>query len=128
MMGCTSCHAPHGSPNDKLLVNESTNETCFQCHTEKRGPFLWEHQPATEDCALCHAPHGSNHDGMLTLKKPTLCQTCHSSQGHPSLAQDNSVIDDPISPSTAFILARSCTNCHAQVHGSNHPSGYKLQK
>ena len=27
-----------------------SNETCYQCHAEKRGPFLWEHQPARDDC------------------------------------------------------------------------------
>ncbi len=27
-----------------------------------------------------------------------------------------------------FLLAGSCTNCHSQVHGSNHPAGAKLMR
>ena len=29
---------------------------------------------------------------------------------------------------SAFLLAGSCTNCHTQVHGSNHPAGAKLMR
>ncbi|MDO8789519.1 MAG: DmsE family decaheme c-type cytochrome, partial [Sulfuritalea sp.] len=48
---CSSCHNPHGSAGPKQLAKNTVNETCFTCHAEKRGPFLWEHQPATENCA-----------------------------------------------------------------------------
>jgi predicted CXXCH cytochrome family protein len=27
-----------------------------------------------------------------------------------------------------FVFNRSCTNCHPQVHGSNHPSGLRFQR
>ena len=27
-----------------------------------------------------------------------------------------------------YLLGQSCLNCHAQVHGSNHPSGSKLMR
>ena len=27
-----------------------------------------------------------------------------------------------------FVAAGSCTNCHSQVHGSNHPAGAKLMR
>jgi DmsE family decaheme c-type cytochrome len=49
-MECTSCHNPHGSANDKMLLASSVNETCFSCHAEKRGPFLFEHEPVRENC------------------------------------------------------------------------------
>jgi hypothetical protein len=26
------------------------------------------------------------------------------------------------------LLAKSCLNCHSQVHGSNHPSGVKFMR
>ena len=29
---------------------------------------------------------------------------------------------------SVFLLAGGCTNCHSQVHGSNHPSGAKLMR
>ena len=119
-MGCVDCHKPHGSDSEHLLVGEDTNDTCFQCHAAKRGPFAWEHEPASEDCALCHSPHGSNHKAMLKQKAPFMCQNCHSSQGHPGLAQGSSGLTSP--------AGRSCTNCHSKVHGSNHPSGNLLQR
>ena len=81
-----SCHNPHGSPNEKLLIATSTNETCYTCHAEKRGPFLWEHAPVVENCANCHDSHGSAHEKMLKVSRPRLCQQCHASSGHPHRA------------------------------------------
>lgn len=131
-MGCTSCHNLHETDNDKLLNAETVNDTCFDCHADKRGPFLWEHQPATEDCSLCHSPHGSNQPEMLTQRSPFLCQSCHSSQGHPSMPNDDSGLIErrfpPLRTGSAFLLGRACSNCHTKVHGSNHPSGNKLQR
>ncbi len=43
------------------------NETCYTCHADKRGPFLWEHQPVNEDCTNCHTPHGSNITPLLKI-------------------------------------------------------------
>jgi len=126
LMGCSDCHKPHDSDGEKLLVGDTTNETCFQCHTEKRGPFLWEHEPASDNCSNCHAPHGSNLQGMLTQRAPHLCQSCHSSQGHPSLTFGSESLAS--GNASAFLLGRSCVNCHSQVHGSNHPSGSRLQQ
>lgn len=125
-MGCSGCHSPHGDTTDLQLVRQTVNDTCFQCHAEKRGPYLWEHEPAAEDCGLCHAPHGSNHPGMLTQRAPLLCQSCHSQSGHPSIAHDADGIA-AVMPSQ-FLLGQSCMNCHEQVHGSNHPSGSKLMR
>ena len=85
-MSCTGCHDVHGGSNDALLTQKTTNDTCFACHADKRGPFVWEHAPVAEDCTTCHAPHGSIHPGMLKARGPMLCQSCHSEAGHPSLA------------------------------------------
>ena len=125
---CADCHDPHGGPHggDGLLQRPSQNDICFDCHAEKRGPFLWEHPPASEDCGICHEPHGSNQPGLLALRVPQLCQTCHSSVGHRSLPQ---LADRrPDDPGGAFLFANACLNCHAQVHGSNHPSGNLLRR
>jgi DmsE family decaheme c-type cytochrome len=125
-LACTDCHQPHGSLTDAMLVRPSLNETCFQCHAEKRGPFLWEHAPATENCATCHEPHGSNHASLLRRRAPLLCQECHSRAGHPSIAQTGDRL--PGGRPSALLLGGSCTNCHSQVHGSNHPSGANLSR
>lgn len=125
-MACTDCHAPHGSAAEALLKRATLNQTCYDCHAEKRGPFLWEHAPASEDCSLCHRPHGSNHPDLLTRRPPLLCQQCHSSAGHPSVQYTGRGLAGQ-QPSPR-ILAGGCVNCHSQVHGSNHPSGADLNR
>jgi DmsE family decaheme c-type cytochrome len=125
-MDCSGCHSPHGDSPELQLVRQTVNDTCFGCHAEKRGPFLWEHEPAAEDCTLCHAPHGSNHPGMLARRAPLLCQSCHSQAGHQSIAHDADGL--PAAMPSQFLLGQSCMSCHEQVHGSNHPSGSKLMR
>lgn len=125
-MSCSSCHDPHNGSNDFLLQESTVNETCYNCHDDKRGPFLWEHAPASEDCTLCHRPHGSNHQALLTKLPPLLCQQCHSAEGHPSEAYGSEDIDDSFH--NRFLLSRACLNCHSQIHGSNHPSGATLHR
>jgi len=125
-MDCGSCHSTHGETTDLMLVRQTLNDTCFDCHAETRGPYLWEHAPVSEDCGSCHDPHGSNQPGMLSMRAPLLCQGCHSQDGHPSLPQDERGLPSGI-PSQ-FLLGQSCLNCHSEVHGSNHPSGSKLMR
>ena len=120
-MTCSDCHDPHNGDNDFGLIRSTVNDTCYTCHAEKRGPYLWEHAPVTEDCSLCHRSHGSNHAALLTQRSPLLCQQCHSPSGHPSVAYTSEAAENTFQQ--RFLLARSCGNCHAQVHGSNHPSG-----
>jgi DmsE family decaheme c-type cytochrome len=126
-LACSDCHAPHGTTAEKQLVRATINETCYECHAEKRGPLLWEHEPVTEDCSLCHSPHGSTNPGMVKLRGPLLCQSCHSQAGHPSFAYGPQGLPGGSSPATALALG-NCTNCHTQVHGSNHPSGSTLTR
>jgi DmsE family decaheme c-type cytochrome len=120
-MTCTSCHNPHGTVTQSLLKEPSVNETCYACHTEKRGPFLWTHPPVQENCANCHEPHGSNHENMLKIAKERVCQRCHQA-GHPSSPRGRAASDLKIG------LGRSCTMCHATLHGSNHPAGSGFER
>lgn len=116
---CSDCHNPHGTQGLRLIDADSITERCYRCHAEKRGPFLWEHPPVREDCKNCHEPHGSNHVKLLIAKEPFLCQRCHSDTRHPGTIYDQTQINNMSSRA----LNRSCTNCHATIHGSNHPSG-----
>lgn len=123
-MGCTSCHNPHGGSADASLIAASVNETCHECHAEKRGPVIWEHAPVRENCANCHNPHGSIHGAMLKTRAVHLCQQCHANTRHPSSLYDGA--DFPSGEKHS--VGRGCVNCHAQIHGSNHPSGQFFQR
>jgi DmsE family decaheme c-type cytochrome len=121
-LGCSSCHNPHGSTNEKMLKAGTTvNEVCGSCHTDKRGPFLWEHAPVVHKCTTCHDAHGSTNDSMLVAKEPFLCQRCHVTAQHPSTVYDRYVLNNM--PSANRIYGRSCAACHQNIHGSNAPSG-----
>ena len=116
-MTCSECHNVHGEDGTGLMVAASVREKCTSCHAEKRGPFLWEHAPASEDCTLCHVTHGSNLPALLKKRPPQLCQQCHAPAGHPSVSYDGSRIPSP------FLGVKGCLNCHSRMHGTNHPSG-----
>jgi len=133
-MSCSSCHNPHGSVAPKLLTMNTVNDTCFQCHADKRGPFLWEHQPVTEDCGNCHTPHGSNITPLLKSRAPFLCDECHSGPHTSSSPYGTAVtgiqgggVAPGGNPSTSA-AGRACMNCHSMVHGSNSPAGALLHR
>ena len=121
-MSCSSCHNPHGSISNvkNLKTGSSVAELCTSCHTEMRGPMVFEHAPVRENCATCHDPHGSSNDRMLVVRMPMLCQRCHVATRHPASVYDNNAIT--VNKSNRM-FGRSCVNCHSNIHGSNHPSG-----
>jgi DmsE family decaheme c-type cytochrome len=121
-MTCSSCHNPHGSVTPALLKENSINETCYTCHAEKRGPFLWEHAPVVESCSNCHDPHGTNNERMLKVPRPRLCQQCHIETRHPTRPYGTDT------GSLKFVLGRGCASCHLAIHGSNHPSGFAFTR
>lgn len=116
---CSDCHNPHGAQGDHLISANSVNDKCYQCHAEKRGPFLWEHGPVREDCMVCHNPHGSINPSMLNAKVPRLCQSCHLQGRHQTVAG---------AANSAWVISGGCLNCHTNIHGSNHPSGPLFQR
>jgi DmsE family decaheme c-type cytochrome len=129
-IGCGDCHDPHEGTKPKMLKTEWITETCLTCHTEKRGPFLWEHAPVRENCALCHDPHGSNHDKLLVAKQPFLCQRCHLNTRHPgTLYDETNTSTGRVTGGTGITtvsnraVEHACKNCHQNVHGGNAPSG-----
>ena len=126
---CSDCHNPHGSTGPSEVKSTSINDTCYECHAEKRGPYLWEHFPVTEDCTLCHAVHGSIHRGALKARPPHLCQECHMQYIGRNHVRE--LYDYDLSPDLVVsrgLLTHGCSNCHSQVHGSNHPSGASLMR
>ncbi|MDB5811757.1 MAG: Doubled motif protein [Betaproteobacteria bacterium] len=138
-MGCSECHNPHGSVGPKLMVKNSVTETCYTCHAEKRGPYLWEHFPVNEDCTNCHTPHGSNNAPLLARRPPWLCQECHTTDhsrdvnSGANLPGGNLTTINGLNPLAnqsprAQMNGRNCLACHALVHGSNHPAGARFSR
>jgi DmsE family decaheme c-type cytochrome len=92
------------------------NETaCAKCHTDKRGPFAFEHAAMRlEGCLGCHEPHGSINPKMLVRNQQhLLCLECHSTASGILASQPPSFHD---LRSARF---QNCTTCHLKVHGSN---------
>jgi DmsE family decaheme c-type cytochrome len=118
-MECSSCHNAHGTANPSLIHQLSVNENCLSCHADKRGPFLWEHPPVTENCLSCHDPHGTSKRAMLRVDQPRLCQQCHVATRHPS---------EPRGAADRFVVGGACSNCHVNLHGSNHPAGFVFSR
>jgi DmsE family decaheme c-type cytochrome len=138
-VACSDCHNPHGSTAPTLMVKDTINETCYTCHAEKRGPFLWEHSPVVDDCGNCHTPHGSTKPALLKARTPWLCQECHSGDhgaavnSGANLPRGNATTVNNLQPlgnqnPRSQTNARACLNCHMLVHGSNHPAGAKFQR
>jgi DmsE family decaheme c-type cytochrome len=116
-MSCVSCHDPHGKPGrDMLKLTRMDELPCLSCHSEKRGPFVFEHVTGvTGDCLSCHEPHGSSNPHQLTRANvDQLCLECHSPISAGTLGSQPPSIHDLLSP-----RYRNCTTCHTAVHGSN---------
>ena len=111
---CSDCHNPHGSITESLLKKDSINDVCYTCHAEKRGPFLFEHEPVRENCDNCHDPHGSINQYSLKMPRPRLCNECHN------------LMDSTAGPTSAHAVGQSCENCHSAIHGSNATNGALL--
>jgi DmsE family decaheme c-type cytochrome len=125
-MVCTDCHNAHGTLKAADLLGINPTETCLGCHQELRGPFLFDHPPASDDCGTCHRPHGSVHEPLLVARGPQLCQECHLAAFHPSDLNAGGGLPGGM-PNPA-LLGRDCMNCHPKIHGTNHPSGARLTR
>lgn len=115
-MNCSDCHNPHGgfeAKQTRLAVG--TDAACIKCHTNKQGPFVFEHGPLKlEGCTTCHTPHGSSNPKMLKRSQVRqMCFECHTG------------IFDELSPGVpsrhnqAQFREQQCTVCHSAIHGSN---------
>jgi len=116
-MECASCHDPHGLPKDKgLRLTRVGEPPCLTCHSEKRGPFVFEHvNGVVGTCTTCHDPHGSsNNKRLVRARVGELCLECHSALTTATLGSQPPAFHN-------FSLPRwqNCTTCHVAVHGSN---------
>ncbi len=116
-LGCVSCHDPHGRKGEGMLkLGRGGDGPCVTCHTEKRGPFVFEHVgPTVGGCLSCHTPHGSpNPKQLIRSNVNQLCLECHSQLGGSFLGSR-----PPATHNQNLARWRNCTTCHTAVHGSN---------
>ena len=118
-LSCSSCHDPHAKPGrENIRINTAGEIACFTCHSDKRGPFVFEHAgnaTGEADCASCHEPHGSSNP--MSLKRATVaqvCLECHSPLTNTTLGSQPPSFHNLNSP-----RYQNCTTCHVTVHGSN---------
>ncbi|MGC1374093.1 MAG: DmsE family decaheme c-type cytochrome [Candidatus Sulfotelmatobacter sp.] len=81
LIRCSDCHDVHGTFGaNNLKSTADQNAICTKCHTETRGPFVYEHVAVkAEGCLGCHTPHGSQNPRLLNMPAiAPLCNQCHS--------------------------------------------------
>ena len=109
-MKCADCHSIHGeAPINAALQGQ--NATCYGCHVDIAGPYVYEHLGTEEGCESCHAPHGSVNDKLLLTNDNTLCIQCHFQTPTSFFGRQ---------PHANFLGGGAlCYDCHSHVHGSN---------
>lgn len=110
LLKCTDCHNPHGTSN-RATLRLTGWETCVSCHSEKRGPFAFEHSSVkVEGCIACHEPHGSVNKKLLKRTETRfLCLSCHVQPQAANVPHGR----------LGFQTRGDCTRCHVAIHGSN---------
>jgi DmsE family decaheme c-type cytochrome len=128
-MNCTDCHNPHGTPaptwrsglRPRMVTHALANEEpCLKCHSDKRGPFAYEHPAVRVDgCEACHNPHGSTNAKLLKRTSVfTTCLECHNGAGTFGRQADGITIQSS-SHDLRNPRYQNCTTCHVKIHGSN---------
>ena len=110
---CNDCHDVHGTfGNNNIKSTADQNAICTKCHTEKRGPFVFEHAAVKgEGCMSCHTPHGSQNARLLNVPSiNVLCAQCHSTVATNTIHNFTWSQSSDITP---------CIDCHTMIHGSN---------
>ena len=113
---CVDCHNYFSAVNNRSTT-DSENRTCYRCHSEKEGPFIFEHDATRyyglEDggCLNCHKAHGSPFQYLLKEPDIQMCQQCH-------------IVPEHLTAHNGEFAGRDCLDCHIDIHGSNHNDHY----
>jgi DmsE family decaheme c-type cytochrome len=119
---CMDCHNPH-SPGGQIArrVTYGNEPACLSCHSNLRGPFVFEHAPLRlEGCSSCHVPHGSANPKMLTRGEVrTVCLECHSDLNGVNGASGGALgVVPPAFHDIRNPRIQACSTCHRKIHGS----------
>jgi DmsE family decaheme c-type cytochrome len=95
-MTCVDSHNPHGSFKPGLMRMANANEPgCFNCHSDKRGPFTFEHAPVREEA-----------EGAPALN-PVSCFTVRCQDGRVMIEGSRAAdfrVPCPLNPSSVVIV------------------------
>jgi predicted CXXCH cytochrome family protein len=127
-MGCTACHDPHASANEKLLT-ASVPALCTECHAKDDFTGKVVHAPVRGGmCMTCHDPHSEERPALLPAQVTAMCLQCHADvkkkphlvagfggAGHPLGDERRAApVADGLRQGKPF----SCVSCH-EPHRSN---------
>jgi len=123
-VSCVDCHDVHSGKAVRGTGADlaEQNDTCTKCHTEQKGPFVYEHGAMKEGCVACHSPHGSINAKMLVARDANLCVRCHlMAPTVPLAGQINIGNDNAVGNHNARLMQGTCwsAGCHEAPHGSN---------
>jgi len=106
VLRCSDCHNVHRESVQRMS-RWSREDSCIRCHSDNRGPFMFEHLASTVNgCSACHQPHGSTNPKLLVRADVRyLCLECHD---------DTTRYHDLSDP-----RFQNCTVCHTAIHGSH---------
>ncbi len=129
-MGCTGCHNPHSSTNDKLLKSKQP-DVCYGCHDKSLFTKKTVHAAVDMGCTGCHNPHSSDNQKLLASLPPDLCFNCHDKSEfgrknvHPPVAGGMCLsCHGPHSSDSPALLSQApvalCLSCHPDVESKPH--------
>ncbi len=124
-ISCVDCHDVHtgNAIRGTGAALEAENETCTKCHTQQKGPFVFEHAAMKEGCTVCHNPHGTINQKMLVARDANLCLRCHLEA--PDLGKTGQINANAIhhvaEDHATRLMQGTCwsAGCHEAPHGSN---------
>ena len=105
---CLTCHSPHSSKQENLLVYEE-NSICTECHDLENEDNQIIHAPVeSSQCNDCHTHHYSANKALLIKESPELCFECHEDQKEQlSMSSVHPVFDG------------DCFDCHKPHNSTN---------
>ena len=122
-MKCTDCHDFHrfGEAVHTVTDLERSDEKCFKCHKEMKGPFVFEHDAMREGCQTCHEPHGGVYNKLLVADDNALCLRCHWEPNTNNAAGNIGGVPHGTGAASNYFIGsgEDCVDHHRSTHGSN---------
>ena len=121
LIQCSDCHNVHGSALPKQVRVSSTQDAvCFKCHTDKQGPFVYEHAAVKVE-RLPILPLGSRRAESSHAEAEQRQSALPAVPHHVELQQRAREL---LRSTTRRRFFQACTLCHEAIHGSNFSSFY----